>query len=75
MPIDLVGDAIRLHGAQRVHAAACAQLSGDPEPLRQVGLIVSNMGQAYAIMSQAFDGLSPSERASDYWRAMKGLPK
>lgn len=75
MTVDLVSDAIRLHGAKRVHEAAVAQMAGNPEPLQQVGLIVANMGQAYAIMSQAFDSLSPSERASDYWQAMQDLPK
>ncbi len=68
--MDIIDNAIRIHGAKKVYEAAYKRMEGDKNPLRAVELGANDMGDAWEIMIKAFNSLTPAERASDYWPAL-----
>ena len=65
MNIERISDAIAVHGAAAVHAAAVARMDGDRRPLDAVGLSASTIGDADRVLQLTFAAMSSPERAGD----------
>lgn len=66
--------AIRAHGAQAVYNAAIKRMDGDRTALAKVGLDAANLGDANAIMAEAYASMGPAQRAIDAASAASKLP-
>jgi len=71
--MDIIGAAIKKHGAKAVYNAAVARMEGDTEALPKVDLGAANMGAAYTIMTTAHKQMSAEDQAADYWQAQEAL--
>lgn len=58
-------NAIQVHGAKAVYAAACSAINGDYAPLAEMGIEISSLGDAYRVQTSAFKSMSKGERAAD----------
>ena len=64
--------AIDKHGACKVYRL-CIDTMESKGSLQEIGITSENMGDVYAIMSAAYDRLSPADKAIDYAQAGSAL--
>jgi hypothetical protein len=70
---NIITRAIKIHGAKKIYEAAYKHMCNDKQPLINLGLGANTLRDANEIMSIAFDKLSATERAADYWDACQSL--
>ena len=68
-----VEQAIDTHGAEVVYQAAGRYLEGDTTALQAVGLEVKSLGDAWRILTSAWQSMSLEEQAAEYLESYKSL--
>jgi hypothetical protein len=70
-----IQDAINLHGAVNVHAAAIAQMEGKVDKFSRMGFEPENLGCVYKVLQESYRQMGDANRAINFAKTQAELEK